>query len=63
MYFINGEAGIIEIAEMIKCLEELAENLKIEFPKAKTHIKKLKKSGSMQEEYKRVEKKERKRWF
>lgn len=51
---VHGNGGKIEMAMMIKCLEDLAENLKSNFPETKNIIPILKHTGGLKEAYKEI---------
>lgn len=56
---VHGNGGIIEFAEMIKCLEDMASNLKHNFPETEEVLPLLRKQSKYNESYKFI-KKERK---
>ena len=56
---VQGNGEMIEVAEMIKCLEDIANNLKQNFPETEEILPLIRKQAKYNESYKFI-KKERK---
>ncbi len=56
---VQGNGGLIELAQMAKSLIDVAESLKREFPEIKEIIPMLNQSGGMRTAYKQVDSWER----
>ena len=54
MSIVQGRCGIIEVAIMIRNLEEISENLKNTFPEVNTILPELQKRRKLREAYKYI---------
>lgn len=59
MSIVQGNGGPIEMAEMIKCLEDLIDNLTRYFPETKEILPLLERHGHLKEAYKFIEEERR----